>query len=50
MLLYRLLIIVIYSLRVTSSSTPTREAFSLQFNNLIRLLISIELFQPISFI
>ena len=47
--LYRLLITFTQALRAPSRSTPIREVFSLGLKNLIRLLISTESFQPISF-
>ena len=43
-LLYCLLITFTQALRASSRSTPIREAFSLGLKDLIRLLISIELF------
>ena len=43
-LLYRLLITFMLALRAPSRSTPIREVFSLGFRDLIRLLISAELF------
>ena len=43
-LLYRLLIIFIKALRASSRSIPIREVFSLGLRDLIRLLISAELF------
>ena len=43
-LLYHLLIIFAQVLRAPSRSIPIREVFSLGLNNLIRLLISAELF------
>ena len=48
-LLYRLLIMFTQALRAPSRSTPIREVFSLGLRDLIRLLISAELFQPVSF-
>jgi len=39
-----------YLLGDSVTSTPIREVFSLGLRDLIRLLTSIELFQPISFI
>jgi len=49
-LLYRLLITFTQALRAPSRSTPIREVFSLGLRDLIRLLISAELFHPVSFI
>jgi len=49
-LLYYLLITFAQALRAPSRSIPIREVFSLGFRDLIRLLTSTELFQPISFI
>ena len=49
-LLYRLLIIFVQALRVLNRSIPIREVFSLGLRDLIRLLINIELYQPIFFI
>jgi len=49
-LLYHLLITFTQALRAPNRSTPIREGFSSGLRDLIRLLISIELFQPISFI
>ena len=43
-LLYRLLITFAQALRVSRRSTPIREVFSLGLKDLIRLLISAELF------
>jgi len=37
------------ALKAPSKSTPIREVFSLGLKDLIKLLISAELFQPISF-
>jgi len=48
-LLYRLLIIFTQALRASGRSIPIREVFSLGLKDLIRLLTSAELFQPISF-
>jgi len=48
-LLYRLLITFTQALRAPSRSTLIREVFSLRLRDLIRLLTSVELFQPISF-
>jgi len=48
-LLYRLLITFAQALRAPSRSIPIREVFSLGLRDLIRLLISVELFQPVSF-
>jgi len=48
-LLYYLLIMFAQVLRAPSRSTPIREVFSLGLRDLIRLLISMELFQPVSF-
>jgi hypothetical protein len=50
MLLYRLLITFTQASRALSRSTPIREVFSLGLRDLIRLLTSAELFQPVSFI
>jgi len=47
--LYRLLITFTQALRAPSRSIPIREVFSLGLRDLIRLLISIESFQPVSF-
>ena len=47
--LYRLLITFTQALRASGRSTPIREVFSLGLRDLIRLLISIESFQPVSF-
>ena len=47
--LYCLLITFAQALRAPSRSTPIREVFSLRLRDLIRLLISVESFQPISF-
>jgi len=47
--LYYLLITFMQALRAPSRSIPIREVFSLGLRDLIRLLTSIELFQPISF-
>jgi hypothetical protein len=49
-LLYRLLIIFSQALRASSRPTPIREVFSLGLKDLIRSLIIIESFQPISYI
>jgi len=49
-LLYCLLIIFTQALRAPSRSIPIREVFSLGLRDLIRLLTSAELFQPVSFI
>jgi len=49
-LLYRLFITFTQALRAPSRSIPIREVFSLGLRDLIRLLTSAELFQPISFI
>ena len=38
------------ALRAPNRSTPIREVFSLGLEDLIKLLTSTELFQPISFI
>ena len=43
-LLYRLLITFTEALRASGKSTPIREVFSLGLKDLIRLLISTELF------
>jgi len=48
-LLYYLLITFAQALRAPSRSIPIREVFSLGLRDLIRLLISTESFQPISF-
>jgi len=48
-LLYYLLIMFTQALRAPSRSIPIREVFSLGLRDLIRLLTSIESFQPISF-
>ena len=48
-LLYYLLITFIQTLRAFSRSIPIKEVFSLRLRDLIRLLISTESFQPISF-
>jgi len=47
--LYHLLIIFMQALRALSRSIPIREVFSLGLRDLIRLLTSVELFQPVSF-
>jgi len=47
--LYRLLITFAQVLRAPSRSTPIREVFSLKLRDLIRLLTSVESFQPIYF-
>jgi len=49
MSLYHLLITFTQTLRAPGRSTPIREVFSLGLRDLIRLLTSTELFQPISF-
>ena len=49
-LLYCLLIIFMQALRAPNKFIPIREVFSLGLRDLIRLLISIESFQPIFFI
>ena len=48
-LLYHLLIMFAQALRAPNRSIHIREVFSLGLRDLIRLLISVELFQPISF-
>jgi hypothetical protein len=48
-LLYRLLITFTHTLRAPGRSIPIREVFNLGLRDLIRLLISTELFQPVSF-
>jgi len=48
-LLYRLLITFTQASRAPGRSIPIREVFSLGLRDLIRLLISAELFQPVSF-
>ena len=47
--LYRLLMTFAQALRAPGRSTPIREVFSSGLKDLIRLLTSIKLFQPISF-
>jgi len=47
--LYYLLITFAQALRAPGRSIPIREVFSLGLRDLIRLLTSIELFQPVSF-
>jgi len=47
--LYYLLITFAQASRAPSRSIPIREVFSLGLRDLIRLLTSAELFQPISF-
>jgi len=47
--LYHLLITFTQASRAFSRSTPIREVFSLGLRDLIRLLISTESFQPVSF-
>jgi len=47
--LYYLLMTFTQALRAPSKSTPIREVFSLGLRDLTRLLISAELFYPISF-
>jgi len=49
-LLYYLLITFTQALRAPSRSIPIREVFSLGLRDLIRLLTSVELFQPVFFI
>ena len=49
-LLYYLLIMFVQALRVPNRSIFIKEVFSLGLRDLIRLLINIKLFQPISFI
>ena len=49
-LLYRLFITFVQVLRAFNKSTPIKEVFSSGLRDLIKLLISIELFQPVSFI
>jgi len=48
-LLYYLLITFTQALRAPSRSIPIREVFNLGLRDLIRLLTSTELFQPVSF-
>ena len=48
-LLYHLLITFIYALRAFSKSIPIKKVCSSGLRDLIRLLTSIKLFQPISF-
>ena len=48
--LYHLLIMFTQVLRAPSRSTPIRKVFSSGLRDSIRLLISAELFQPVSFI
>ena len=46
--LYHLLIAFTQALKAFSKSIPIKEVFSLKLKDLIKLLISMELFQPIS--
>jgi len=48
-LLYRLLITFTQALRAPNRSIPIREVFNLELRDLIRLLTSMESFQPIFF-
>jgi len=48
-LLYRLLMTFTQALRAPGRSISIREVFSLGLKDLIRLLTSIESFQPVSF-
>jgi hypothetical protein len=49
-LLYYLLMTFVQALRAPSRSIPIREVFSLRLRDLIRLLISMKSFQPVSFV
>ena len=48
MSLYHLLMTFTQALKAPSRSTPIREVFSSGLRDLIRLLTSMELFQPVS--